>query len=49
VLAGGGGRRGGGAVVGGTGGEAYGNYELFIHRTREVMKGLIEQLPDWIV
>jgi len=30
------------------GGEAYGDYELFVHRTREVMKGLIEQLPDWI-
>lgn len=35
-------------LVGGAGGEAYGNYELFIARTREVMSGLIEQLPDWI-
>ncbi len=30
------------------GGEAYGDYELFIRRTREVMRGLIEQLPDWV-
>jgi adenosylhomocysteine nucleosidase len=35
-------------LVGSDGGEAYGDYELFIRRTREVMKGLIEQLPDWI-
>jgi adenosylhomocysteine nucleosidase len=32
-------------LVGGDGGEAYGNYELFIARTKEVMKGLFEQLP----
>jgi adenosylhomocysteine nucleosidase len=30
------------------GGEAYGNYELFIRRTREIMKRLLEQLPDWL-
>lgn len=29
-------------------GEAYGNYELFIQRTREIMKKLLAQLPDWL-
>jgi len=35
-------------LVGSDGGEAYGDYELFAQRTREVMKELLEQLPDWI-
>jgi len=35
-------------LVGGDGGEAYGNIELFHERTREVMRVLIEQLPDWL-
>ena len=35
-------------LVGGDGGEAYGNYNLFIARTKEVMKGLFEQLPMWL-
>lgn len=35
-------------LVGGDGGEAYGNYELFIARTREVMRNLIAQLPKWL-
>jgi adenosylhomocysteine nucleosidase len=35
-------------LVGGDGGEAYGNIELFHERTKEVMKTLIEQLPDWL-
>lgn len=35
-------------LVGSDGGEAYGDYALFVRRTREVMRGLIEQLPDWI-
>ncbi len=30
------------------GGEAYGDYELFIQRTREIMKKLFDQLPDWL-
>ncbi len=29
-------------------GEAYGDYELFTQRTREIMKRLIEQLPKWL-
>jgi adenosylhomocysteine nucleosidase len=36
-------------LVGSDGGEAYGDYELFIRRTREVMRGLIGQLPDWML
>jgi adenosylhomocysteine nucleosidase len=36
-------------LVGGNGGEAYGNIELFHERTKEVMKTLIAQLPDWLV
>jgi adenosylhomocysteine nucleosidase len=28
-------------------GEAYGNYDLFIQRTKEVMRKLFEQLPQW--
>ena len=30
------------------GGEVYGDYELFQHRTREVMKKLCDQLPKWL-
>ncbi len=30
------------------GGETYGDYELFIQRTREIMKKLFDQLPDWL-
>jgi adenosylhomocysteine nucleosidase len=30
------------------GGEAYGDYEMFVERAREIMRQLIEQLPDWI-
>jgi adenosylhomocysteine nucleosidase len=35
-------------LVGGQGGEAYGNIELFRERTKDVMRGLLEQLPDWL-
>lgn len=35
-------------LVGAGGGEAYGNIELFRARTRQVMTGLIEQLPWWL-
>jgi len=35
-------------LVGGLGGEAYGNIALFHERTREVMKELVTQLPDWL-
>lgn len=35
-------------LVGGGGGEAYGNYDLFIARTKEVMKVLFDQLPEWL-
>lgn len=35
-------------LVGGEGGEAYGNYDLFIARTKEVMRDLFEQLPRWL-
>ena len=35
-------------LVGGEGGEAYGNYDLFIARTKVVMKRLFEVLPDWL-
>ncbi|MFN2121225.1 MAG: hypothetical protein ACK2T0_12615 [Anaerolineales bacterium] len=30
------------------GGEAYGNYELFLARTREIMQRLVESLPKWL-
>ena len=30
------------------GGEAYDNIELYKERTKEIMRRLIEQLPDWI-
>jgi len=35
-------------LVGGDGGEVYGNLELFHDRTKEIMKNLIDQLPDWL-
>jgi len=35
-------------LVSATGGEAYGNIQLFHDGTRMVMKTLIEQLPDWL-
>jgi adenosylhomocysteine nucleosidase len=35
-------------LVSDEGGEAYGNYELFIQRTGEIMKKLFDQLPKWI-
>ena len=35
-------------LVGAEGGEAYGNIALFHTRTRDVMKGLFEQLPYWL-
>lgn len=35
-------------LVGGEGGEAYGNIELFRARTRDVMKGLFAQLPEYL-
>jgi adenosylhomocysteine nucleosidase len=31
-----------------SGGEAYGDYELFIQRTSEIMKELFVQLPKWL-
>jgi adenosylhomocysteine nucleosidase len=35
-------------IVGAGGGEAYGNIALFHDRTKEVMKVLIGQFPDWL-
>jgi adenosylhomocysteine nucleosidase len=35
-------------LVNPSGGEAYGNIELFHENTKTVMKTLIEQLPDWL-
>lgn len=35
-------------LVGGDGGEAYGDYELFMGRTKEIMRRLIEVLPRWL-
>jgi hypothetical protein len=35
-------------IVGAGGGEAYGNINLFHERTKILMKGLVEQLPDWL-
>jgi adenosylhomocysteine nucleosidase len=35
-------------LVSSEGGEAYGNYELFLTRTREVMAGLLASLPRWL-
>ena len=31
-----------------TGGEAYGDYELFLSRTRQIMRELIDTLPKWL-
>ena len=35
-------------LVGATGGEAYGNIQIFHENTKAVMKTLIGQLPDWL-
>jgi adenosylhomocysteine nucleosidase len=35
-------------LVGEDGGEAYGDIALFAERTKAIMTGLIEQLPDWL-
>jgi adenosylhomocysteine nucleosidase len=35
-------------LVSATGGEAYGDYELFVGRTREVMSRLFDALPKWL-
>jgi len=35
-------------LVGSSGGEAYGNIELFHDRTKIVMRKLFNQLPDWL-
>jgi adenosylhomocysteine nucleosidase len=35
-------------LVGGSGGEAYGNIDLFQTRTKSVMKILFDQLPKWL-
>jgi adenosylhomocysteine nucleosidase len=35
-------------IVSETGGEAYGNIEIFQERTKTIMKQLIGQLPDWL-
>ena len=35
-------------LVGISGGEVYGDYELFKQRTKEIMKKLFEQLPKWL-
>jgi adenosylhomocysteine nucleosidase len=35
-------------LVGVSGGEAYGNIEIFHENTKRVLKELIEQLPDWL-
>jgi adenosylhomocysteine nucleosidase len=35
-------------LVGATGGEAYGNIQVFHQNTKTVMKTLLEQLPDWL-
>jgi adenosylhomocysteine nucleosidase len=35
-------------LVGATGGEAYGNIEVFHTNTQKVMKELLGQLPDWL-
>jgi adenosylhomocysteine nucleosidase len=35
-------------LVGEGGGEAYGDYNLFVQRTREIMKKLFDQLPRWL-
>lgn len=35
-------------LIGSEGGEAYGDYELFLDRTREIMRHLIDVLPKWL-
>jgi hypothetical protein len=35
-------------MVSENGGEAYNNIEIFNQRAKEIMKRLIEQLPDWL-
>jgi adenosylhomocysteine nucleosidase len=35
-------------LVATSGGEAYGDYELFLRRTGQIMKKLFEQLPRWL-
>jgi adenosylhomocysteine nucleosidase len=35
-------------VVHEQGSDAYNNYEVFKERTREIMKGLLDQLPGWL-
>jgi adenosylhomocysteine nucleosidase len=35
-------------LVGADGGEAYGDYELFVQRTNGIMKKLFDQLPKWL-
>ncbi len=35
-------------LVGESGGEAYGNIDLFHKQTKALMKTLVEQLPDWM-
>ena len=35
-------------LVSAEGGEVYGDIEVFKQRTREIMKRLVEQLPDWL-
>jgi len=36
-------------LVGSEGGEAYGDYELFLSRTREIMGQLLDALPKWLI
>jgi adenosylhomocysteine nucleosidase len=35
-------------LVGDSGGEAYGDYELFLQRTGQIMRKLFDQLPRWL-
>jgi adenosylhomocysteine nucleosidase len=35
-------------IVGSRGGEAYGNYELFLSRATEILTGLLDVLPAWL-
>ena len=35
-------------LVGGEGGEVYGDYEMFLSRTKEIMRRLIDVLPKWL-
>lgn len=35
-------------IVGSEGGEAYGDYDLFRSRTKEIMRHLLEVLPKWL-